>query len=110
MEIKLMKDLRDDSKEIPCKLVNTEIVVPEKEADSVKLKLRKFRTCLNLLNAKLGVCLDDGDSEKVMAEVKEWLAVVTEEANKVLSKVEAGKDEETDKMAEAVSSGLQVGI
>ena len=105
----MMKDLKDGSQEIPCRLADVNIVGEDEDSSSsVKLRLRKFRTCLNLLNSKLGNCLDDGDADKVMAEVKDWLAVVKEQADKVLEQVVKGQDAETDKMAEAVRSGLQV--
>ena len=105
-----MKDLKDDSQEIPCRLAGVDLLPEEENSSSVKLRLRKFRTCLNLLNSRLGNCLDDDDADKVMVEIKDWLAVVKEQADKELLKQEElkGQDPETEKMAEAVRSGLQV--
>lgn len=99
-----MKDLQENTKEIPCSLDSFDI----KTEDSAMLKLRKFRTCLNLLTSRLSSCLDDGSSEKVMAEINDWLSVVKDQALIVLEQVKTGEDEETDKMAESVKSGLLV--
>lgn len=99
-----MKDLKDESAEIPCKITKIDINTD----DSVLLRLRKFRTCINLMTSRLGNCLEDGNTETVLADIKEWLAVIKEQADKVLEQVRKGKDEETDKMAEAVKAGLEV--
>lgn len=112
MAVKVVKDLREGTEPISATLKATKVFRVEDimGEEKPKLALRKLRTCLNFITARLSGSVEDAktasEAEKVTAEARKWFEAV-EESNKAI-RSDKGDDEEVNKLADAVKSGLQI--
>ena len=106
MKISMMRDLReDDTQIIPCTLAAD--TIDAKVAFNDKMRMLKLRTSLNLLTAKLGNAVTDGDVEKTTKLVQEWFQVVKVYAGKIdLASASQSSDADVKKLADAVQNGI----
>jgi uncharacterized protein YegL len=106
--IKMVRDLRDGSNQVEAAV--RKVKVQDKDlaiTESQKLELRKLRTSLNLITARLSNSVEDGatDMDKVVKLAKSWYDSVVEYNKAVKPNT---NDEEVNKLAEAVNSGLTI--
>ena len=112
LKINMLRDLKEDTAVIPGNVkkivVQTDADLSEKEGKM--LTLRKLRTCLNLLTAKIGNSMDEGNRKEAEKLVKAWYEIISKynTEKKIVSGVKKGEDEEVDKLADAVKNGLSI--